>query len=120
MEDLSKVMGSFGTVSEEQFAAANVAFAQMKDSINEMSGLKLAALSTMTAVLPTIVTTAAIGATKAPAAAAAPGAAPGAQKVDVKISFNETAGRYFVVETMEDNAIAMANNQCPVWSGRGN
>ena len=123
MEDLSKVMGSFGTVSEEQFAAANVAFAQMKDSINEMDASNLSNLAVTTAVLPTIVTTqavAAAGATGGAGGRGGPGAAASPQKVDVSISFNETAGRYFVVETMEDNAIAMANNQCPVWSGRGN
>jgi hypothetical protein len=134
MEDLSGVMGSFGQVSSEQFAAANVAFEQMKDSINLMNAPNLAALATTAAVLPTIVTTQAVAAASPAGApggaggAGAPGGAGGAggagspgapgppQKVDVNISFNEAAGRYFIVETLEENAIAVANGQSPRWS----
>jgi len=121
MEDLSGVMGSFGSVSEEQFAAANVAFANMAQTINAMNAPNLKALATTAAVLPTIATTqavAAAGGRGGTGGRGGAGAAGAPQKVNVNIEFNEDAARWLVADVVDDNARAFLSGHGPNTSPR--
>ena len=51
MEDMGAVFDSYGEVNTEQLQAGMAAFESMKDSINDMSGMKLGALAVLSPVL---------------------------------------------------------------------
>jgi len=55
MEDMGAVFDSYGEVNTEQLEAGMAAFESMKDSINDMSGMKLGALAVTSRVLPQMV-----------------------------------------------------------------
>ena len=124
MEDLSAVMNSMGSVSEEQLANANVAFANMAQTINAMDAPNLKALATTAAVLPTIATTQAVAAAGGAGGHGGPGGRGGAgaagapQKVNVNIEFNEDAARWFVAEVVDDNARSFLSGHGPNTSPR--
>ena len=121
MEDLSGVMNSMGSVSEEQLAHANVAFANMAQTINAMNAPNLKALATTAAVLPTIATTqavAAAGGRGGTGGRGGAGAAGAPQKVNVNIEFNEDAARWFVADVVDDNARAFLSGHGPNTSPR--
>jgi len=51
MEDMGAIFDSYGNVNADQLEAGMAAFESMKDSVNDMSGMKLGALAVMTPVL---------------------------------------------------------------------
>tara|TARA_R110001583_G_scaffold185285_3_gene345275 strand:- start:778 stop:1323 length:546 start_codon:yes stop_codon:yes gene_type:complete len=81
MEDMGAVFDSYGEVNTEQLQAGMAAFESMKDSINDMSGMKLGALAVLS---PVLAMKAMVSPQSAPAAAA--GSQSGTQRIRNEIT----------------------------------
>ncbi len=101
---MQEIFDSFGNVTGEELDRGVAAFAQIKDSINEISGLKIAALASVSVAAATVLPAAMAGAV---VGGAVVGAREGVtnQKVDVNIEFSETAGRLFVADVNNQGAL---------------
>jgi len=104
MGNMQEIFDSFGNVTGEKLDRGVAAFAQIKDSINEISGLKIAALASVSVAAATVLPAAMAGAV---VGGAVVGAREGVtnQKVDVNIEFSETAGRLFVADVNNQGAL---------------
>ena len=81
MEDMGAVFDSYGEVNTEQLQAGMAAFESMKDSINDMSGMKLGALAVLS---PVLAMKAMVSPQSTPAAAA--GSQSGTQRIRNEIT----------------------------------
>ena len=97
MEDMGAVFDSYGEVNTEQLQAGMAAFESMKDSINDMSGMKLGALAVLS---PVLAMKAMVSPQSAPAAAA--GSQSGTQRIrnEITITLEGRQLQSFVEETV--------------------